>query len=251
MRKIVLAMLAAGFVAQGAEAQSGDDQEALVRDLRSDDSERVVRALNLLPIVISDRDEGCNDGEVFREGYEVTTELVEALIIALKREVRIREEGRSPAPYLEMNYRVMRAVAATGHPLTVDILLRAEALWGGIDLVLCFGPDAVLPRAVELAGSPEATPREAWGALGVLENAVERWDESLGPEIREAMKEVAILFLEGPPDSFASAREANETWRGFLFDGAVALAKVLRDPELTAIVRKARHPSSGRPGIPL
>lgn len=32
--------------------------------------------------------------------------------------------------------------------------------------------------------------------------------------------------------------------RDFVFDRAVALAKVPRDPELTAISRKARHPAS-------
>ena len=143
---------------------------------------------------------------MFREGYEVTTELVEVLIVALEREMRLQEEGRSPDPYLEMDLGLRHAVSATRHPLTVDILLRA--LWGGSDVLLMFGPDMVLPRAVEMARSPEATPYEARQALRVLEDAVERWDETLGPEIREAMKEVAILHLEGPPDSFASAREA-------------------------------------------
>ena len=74
-----------------------------------------------------------------------------------------------------------------------------------------------------------------------------------GRRFARAMKEVAILHLEGPPDSFASAAKESgkRHWRDFLFDDAVALGKVLRDPELTAIARKARHPSSGRPGIPL
>ena len=67
--------------------------------------------------------------------------------------------------------------------MTGDILLRAW--WGGFDVLLYFGPDTVLPRAVELAGSPEATPEQASRALRVLEDAVERWDEALGPEIRE------------------------------------------------------------------
>ena len=75
---------------------------------------------------------------------------------------------------------------------------------------------------------------------------MERWRPGLGPEIREAMKEVAILHLEGPPDSFASAREANDTWRGFLFDDAVALAGALQDPELIAIARRL----GGDPGGP-
>ena len=251
MRNIILAMLAAGcLVGHDAVAQEGADQAALARDLISGDRDRVASALERLhagPLVPSDKKDY---GDVmFREGYEVTTELVEALIVALEREMRLQEEGRSPDPYLEMDLGLRHAVSATRHPLTVDILLRAW--WGGSDVLLMFGPDMVLPRAVEMARSPEATPYEARQALRVLEDAVERWDETLGPEIREAMKEVAILHLEGPPDSFASAREASETLRDFLFDGAVALAKVLRDPELTAIARKARHPSSGRSGIPL
>ena len=86
--------------------------------------------------------------------------------------------------------------------------------------------------------------------MRALETAAERWDGELGLEIREAMKEAAILHLEGAPDGFVSAAQASGTMRDFLFDGAVALAKLLRDPELTAIARKARHPSTGRPGIP-
>ena len=249
MRNIVLATLAAGcLIVHGAAAQEGADQAALARDLVSGDRNRVANALERLyadPLVPSDKK---GDGDVmFREGYEVTTELVKALIVALEREIRLHKEGRSPDPYVEMNLELRDAVSATRHPLTVDILLRAW--WGGSDVLLMFGPDVVLPRAVELAGSPEATAEQAREALRVLERAVERWDGELGPEIREAMKEVAILHLEGPPDSFASATDEG-AWRDFAFDGAVALAKLLRDPELTAIARKARHPSNGRPGIP-
>ena len=253
MRSIALAMLAAGcLMVHDSAAQVGDDQAALARDLISGDRNRVADALERLyagPLVPSDK-KGYGD-VMFREGYEVTTELVETLIVALEREWRLYEEGGSPDPYLELNSGLRHAVSATRHPLAMDILLRTQ-WWGGSDVLLMFGPDVVLPRAVELAGSPEATPEEAREALRVLETAVERWDEVLGPEIREAMKEVAILHLEGPPDSFASAAQESgkRHWRDFLFDGAVALAKVLRDPELTAIARKARHPSSGRPGIP-
>lgn len=136
--------------------------------------------------------------------------------------------------------------------MTAGILTRTQWGSGALEGLLYLG-QGVLPGVVELARSPEATPDEAWGALRVLETAVARWDGALGSEIREAMKEAAILHLEGPPESFASAAKesGNRHLRDFLFDGAVALAKVLRDPELTAIARKARHPSSGRPGIPL
>lgn len=246
MRTIVLAMLGAGcLIVHDAAAQVRADQAALARDLTSGDRNRVAAALERLPLIPSPEP---GSDVVFREGYAVTTELVEALIVALDREMRLLGDASTePDTYLEMNFGLVDAVAATRHPLTVDILLRA---WGGgVDVLLLFGPDVVLPRAVELAGSPEATAKEAQGALHVLENAVERWDEELGPEIREAMKEVAILHLEGPPESFASA--VDSVWRDFAFDGAVALAKVLRDPELTAIARKARHPSNGSPGIPL
>ena len=43
-----------------------------------------------------------------------------------------------------------------------------------------------------------------------------------------------------------AVREANDTWRGFLFDDAVALAGALQDPELIAIARRL----GGDPGGP-
>ena len=246
MRNIVLAMLGAGcLIVNDAAAQVRDGQAALARDLTSGDRNRVAAALERLPLIPSPEPEPGSD-RVFREGYAVTTELVEALIVALDREMRLLGDASTePDTHLEMKFGLVDAVAATRHPLTVDILLRA---WG-VDVLLLFGPDVVLPRAVELAGSPEATAKEARGALHVLEIAIQRWGEELGPEIREAMKEVAILHLEGPPESFASATApSNAKSRQTL---STALAKVLRDPELTAIARKARHPSNGRPGIPL
>ena len=252
MRKTALVVLATAWclMTRDAVAQAEGGQDALVRDLLSEDRGRVGRAVGLLPLVWPDEGEEVvwtGSPIRFPEGYEVTTELVEALIVALEREKRLAEEGD---PYGELDLGLLTAIAATRHPFTVDILMRTQ--WGSEsrEALLYFGP-GVLPGVVELARSPKADPYEVREALRVLEHAVERWDEGLGPEIRGAMKEVAILHLEGPPDSFASAREANETMRDFLFDGAVALAKTLRDPELTAIAREARHPSSGRPGIPL
>ena len=232
------------LAAHGAAAQETDaDRDALVRDLLSEDPGRVLRAVDLLPLVWPHRGEDVNPYRLeFREGYEVTTELVEALVIALEREYRLG------SPNGELNFALLQAVVVTRHPLTIDILMRTQWGSGALEGLLYFGP-SVLPGVVDLGRSPEATPDEAWGALRVLKAAVERWDGELGPEIRGAMKEVAILHLEGAPDSFASAVSSN--MRGHLFDGAVALTKVLRDPELTAIARKARHPSNGRPGISL
>lgn len=69
-------------------------------------------------------------------------------------------------------------------------------------------------------------------------------------EFREGYEVTTELAEALAPDHFASASEESGHMRDFLFDRAVALAKVLRDPELTAIARKARHPSNGRPGIP-
>lgn len=108
----------------------------------------------------------------------------------------------------------------------------------------------MLPQIAEFAGGPEATGSAARSAQLALIKGVQRWGPELGPEIREAIKEMSVLHLKGPPDGFASAR-GPQTWLDFLFDGAVELVKALQDPELTAIARKARHPSSGRPGIPL
>jgi len=243
MRRSALAMLALGWcLATGGTAAQETDQEAMVRGLLSEDPEIVLRAYGLLPLVYVHDAPGL--GTKFQEGYEVTAELAEALAEAYEREAMLG------SPNGELSIGLLTAVIATRHPSTIGTLTRA--LWGNyfaVQALLDFGP-TVLPGVVDLALSPEATPYEAEGAMFALKAAVERWDGELGPEIRGAMKEAAILHLEGAPDSFASAGEESGHMRDFLFDGAVALAEVLRDPELTAIARNARHPSTGKPGIP-
>ena len=117
---------------------------------------------------------------------------------------------------------------------------------GATNALLRFGP-GVLPGAAALAVSPEATPQEAHGALWVLLDGIKRWGPAqLASDIREAIKGAAILHLEGPPDHFASTA----MFRGLRFEDAVEIAKLLGDPELTAVARKARHPETGKPGIP-
>ncbi len=243
MRKIALAAVATAWclMTHDAAAQTAGSQDALVRDLMSGDRERVSRAVGHLPLVWPSE----GDGRIrFSEDYEVTTEVVEALIAALERELRLVEAGDY---YEEFHLEIRRAVVATGSPLALDVLLRTD--WGGYEDLLQFGP-GTLTQIAEFARGPEATASAAQSAQLALIKGVERWGPELGPEIREAIKEVAVLYLEGPPDGFASAR-GRQTWLDFLFDGAVELAKVLQDPELTAIARKSRHPSSGRPGISL
>jgi len=239
MRRSALAMLATGccVLAHGAAAQE-TDRDAIVRDLLSKDQDRVVDALNRLPrVYIHD---GLQPYE-FRQGY-VTAELAEALVAAYEHEVKLPKRAG------ELFLGLLTAVIATRHPSTIGTLTRALFTGNSVkDALLDFGP-SVLPGVVDQALSPEATPDEAIGAMFALKAAVERWDGELGPEIRGAMKAAAILHLEGAPDSFASAADSHMS--GHLFNRAAALAEVLRDPELTAIARNARHPSTGKPGIP-
>lgn len=90
MWKIALAMLAAGWCLAahvGAAAQETDQDALIIRDLLSEDPSRVGRAVDLLPLVGPADGEGvAGYGIEFAEGYEVTTELVEALIAALEHE---------------------------------------------------------------------------------------------------------------------------------------------------------------------
>ena len=240
MKKIALAVLALGWclAAYGAAAQE-TDQAAIARELLSKDPGRVTDALSHLPLIPPPL--GSREGFRFPEGFEPRAELVEALVAAYEHEIMLG------SPNGELNFGLQKPVVATRHPLTIDVLTQTLYLGNAAkDGLLYFGP-SVLPGVVDLAMSPEATPYEAWGAMWALIAAVERWDGELGAEIREAMKEAAILHLEGAPESFASAADAH--FSGHLFDNAVALAKALRDPELTAIARKASHPSTGRPGL--
>ena len=240
MKRFVLAALAAGCLAvQGAAAQDVGGRAVIVRDLLSGDGGKVNDALGRLPPFAYDTP--------FPEGY-VTVELVEALTTALEREWRLHNEGRLET-YLELGLSLLEAVIATRHPLTADVLMRSAGVSNAATYALLdFGP-GVLPRVARLAASPEATPDEANGAMRVLFFALERWQaEQLAPDIREAVKGAAILHLEGPPDHFAST--AVQHLRDFQFDKAVEIAKLLGDPELTAVARKARHPTTGEPGIP-
>lgn len=85
-----------------AAARAEGGQDALVRDLLSEDRSRVVRAVDLLPLVWpAHGEEVVWTGSAIRfpEGYEVTTELAEALIVALEREKRLAEKGD---PYGEL-----------------------------------------------------------------------------------------------------------------------------------------------------
>ena len=237
MRMTTLAALALGWclAAHGAAAQE-TDQAAIARELLSKDHDRVSDALGRLPRIVSFS--GTLDR--YPEGFEPTAGLVEALVAAYEHEVMLDE----PKGDGELFIGLLEHIIATKHPLTIDVLTRS--LWGSypaVEALLHFGP-SVLPGVVELAMSPEATPYQADGAMFALGKAVERWDQELGPEIREAMREAAILHLEGAFASFEAYL------RGYLFDEAVVLAEALRDPELTAIARDARHPSTGEPGIP-
>ncbi len=230
-----MAVLAAGCLAvQGAAAQDVESgRAAIIRDLLSGDRSRVNEAAGRLP------------PRPFPEGY-VTVELVEALVAALEHEWRLHKESTLD-PYLELVLDLVRVVAATEHPLAADVLMRSAFMSNdALAAVIDFGP-GVLPRVARLAVSPEATSDEANGAMRVLWYALKRWRaEQLAPDIREAIKGAAILHLEGPPDHFASLAEP----RDLHFEKAVRIARLLGDPELTAVARKARHPTTGKPGIP-
>ena len=160
MKRIVLAALAAGFLAGDAAAQdAADDRDAIVRDLMSGDRDRVAASLGRLPMFAYDTP--------LPDGY-VTVELAGALVAALEAERRIFNEGREPEKYLELELGLLEAVAATRHPLTIDVLTRLAWIGSGAkNALLRFGP-GVLPGAAALAVSPEATPQEANGALWVL-----------------------------------------------------------------------------------
>ena len=150
-KKATLAALALGWclAAHGAAAQETDG-DAIVRDLISEDPGRVSRALESLMVFIP------REGFKFRDVYEITTELVEALVAALEHEHMLGN------PNGELNLALLDAVVATEHPLTVGILTRAQWSSDALEVLLSFGP-SVLPGVVELAMSPEATPQEAWG----------------------------------------------------------------------------------------
>ncbi len=237
----VLAILAtACFATHAAAAQipAGSEQEALIRDLLSNDRDRVARAVGLLPV-----DYDGNRGWVFRGGYEATTALVEALIVALERENRLfrDEDGGGLGSHLELPLELLHVVIATRDSSTTGVLTRM--LWTGgaaRQALLSFGPGA-LPEVLDLAESPMSTNLEASSALLALQEAARQWEAVLDPEIRSRMKEVTILYLKGPPDHFVSYKE-----RHWTFSRAVGLAEALQDPELIALARSLAGPGRRR-----
>ena len=230
----LLAALALGWcLAAHVAAAQEHDQAAIARELRSGDGDRIGEALVRL------QPPGPFYGR-YPKGFEPTAEFVEALVAAYEREVALGY------PNGELSIALHFHIIATKHPLTIDVLTRS--LYGSypaVEALLNFG-HSVIPDVVDLATSPEATPEEASGAMSALREAVAWWGPELGPENREAIKAAAILHLEGAPD-FAGGWPSLP---GTLFDKAAMIAGALQDPDLAAIARDARHPSTGEPGIP-
>ena len=213
------------------------DQAAVARDLLSGDPDRVYEAMACMPRILSSE--------------EPTTELVEALVAAYEREVALGH----PSGDGEWHIGLMASIITTKHPLTIDFLTRSlTGNYFAVEGLLHFGP-SVIPGLADLATSPEATPNQANGAMFALREAVAWWGPYLGPESVEAIRRAAIRHLEGAPDFTRGPPWLLEPnmlayRRGTLFDHAAVIAWALGDPELAAVARDARHPSTGEPGIP-
>ncbi|MCY3944638.1 MAG: hypothetical protein OXG18_12900 [Gemmatimonadetes bacterium] len=262
MGRAASAALATALATGGAAAQSADDQQAIVRELLSGDPERVYMAAGRLPMVWGKW--------AFEEGYEVTRELADALLVALER-----ENARADALWLEAGghrhpdgpgdalHLLAGVVAATGNPASFDALVDAgfgvrgeempahdaefrSRLSEAIDQAWMFRQLEEARDWIENARNPDADGDAALDALGSLAG-VERFSrergEALEPWLREAMREVAILHL---------GRDAalDSKMRELLFGVAVDLAFALRDPEVDAALRTACEGGRCPPCLP-
>jgi hypothetical protein len=95
-----------------------------------------------------------------------------------------------------------------------------------------FGPE-IVPHLVAWAGSPDAAWADVIGALFVLSDVVDRWDETLSSEARAGVRDVARFRL-GP----GAKRFTGSTHRGFVLEEAITLASVMRDSDLLAILEE-------------
>ena len=230
---VVLAVVAPGTLA--GQAGSGRSQAEIANALRSTDRDTVAQALAEVPLGYDPEDEL---GWKFPPNYVVTPELSAALISALDREARMHMDGCTVTGFegdrhLELSLKLAHYVIALRDPATVPALVQVICTGGGVRQALMrFGPE-IIPHLVAWARSPDAVRGDITGSLFALTEAVDRWGETLSPESRGRIRDVAVHFFGPGPHRFP-----NQSEKGYVLTRAITLASVMRDSDLLAILEE-------------
>ena len=220
-----------------APALAGQDRPArpqaeIARDLRSHDRDTVAHALAEIPLGYDPDDEL---GWKFRPGYVVTPELSAALISAADREARLHMDGCTPTGiggrHLELSLELEHFLIALRDPTSIPALVQMICSGGGVRQALMrFGPQ-IIPYVVAWAKSGDAAWDDVVGSYTALIIAVDRWGETLSPEMRASIRDVTLLHL-GPE----TIRFPTPVRRSFVLEEAITMASMLRDPELLEVL---------------
>ncbi|MYH51371.1 MAG: hypothetical protein F4139_00305 [Gemmatimonadetes bacterium] len=171
----------------------------------------------------------------FRPGHGAPPARAAALPRAADREARLYMDGCTPTgiggKHLELSLELEHFLIALRDPATIPALVQMICSGGGVRQALMrFGPE-IIPHVAAWARSPDAAWDDVNGALYALSKAVERWGETLSSEERAVIRDVALLYL-GPE----TMRFSTRTHTGFVFEDAITLASVMRDPELLEVL---------------
>ena len=128
----------------------------------------------------------------------------------------------------EMSSHLARELAVTGDPAVLPAV--AWHAVGPMASILWEHGHAAVPHLLAVALSPRATGSEARRAVLVLASIV----STHGPgAFAEELAQAAQLHLDGPPEGWMSAGEHRGGGFPNALEQAIALASVLRTPELT------------------
>lgn len=202
-----LTVLAAGPAA--AAAQIPPEQQELITMMTTGGAEELERASARASVIPLE---------------ERSPELRAAMREALRRAAFELGRSASGTDYDTFLHLARFAVAAHGDPADIPVLVHYNV--GGAEARALYNHGHLaVPHLIEVAMSPETVGDVVRASLWVLASIVTQH----GPgSYSEALAEVAILHMDGPPAGFRS----REFPSGIL--QAIALAGVVRTPELLA-----------------
>ncbi len=231
-------VVASFFFTTVMEAQEPQrTQEELATALRSSDIKEAYAALGAIPIVRGQH------GPKIAPGFTISPELASALLYAFEKglEQREREKRGDPSAtfsreYGEMFLEFTWYLSALRDPVTIPVLMRVAGLgWAVRNPLLAFGP-RIVPEAILCAEDSKASYDAVDGCLWMLAYAVPLWGDTFDASTRARIREIAVLYVDGPPEHYASSRYPWAT-----FSSAIDLAFVLggegMDDDLKARVR--------------
>lgn len=232
------AVAAPGAAQEGAEsakrtADLWKAEQATIEKLIAGDAEAERRIVELMTADDDPRWQVGVGAALSVEPEERSPALIAGMIEALLRDVEWSHKqyaadlGVKKGRW-EMSSHLARELAVTGNPAVLPAVAWRAA--GPMAPILWEHGHAAVPHLLAVALSPRATGGEARDAVLVLASIVSTY----GPgAYAEELIEAAALHLDGPPEGWMSAGKHRGGGFPSALEEAIALASVLRTPELT------------------